>query len=243
MNIIGVIPARLKSTRLPGKLLIKVKGKTIIERVYDNAKKAKLLKAVYVATDSKEIRKVMEKAGARVIMTPVACKSGSERIREAVKELRLSINDIVVNIQGDEPLLEPRLIDRLVAELKKDKNCDAATLASPVKDRSEIRCPSCVKVVLRRDSTAMYFSRAPIPFERDGAARIGAVLKHIGVYAYKKSVLDRWAKLESRYEKIEKLEQLRLIENGCVMKVVVSPTKSIGIDTAADLKRFKKAVK
>lgn len=243
MNIIGVIPARLKSTRLPGKLLIKVKGKTIIERVYENAKKAVLLKAVYVATDSKEIKKVMEKAGARVIMTPASCKSGSERIREAVKELKLSLNDVVVNIQGDEPMLEPRLIDRLIEELKKDKTCDAATLASPVKEEKEINDPSCVKVVLKRDSTAMYFSRATIPFDRDGGAHKGAVLKHIGVYAYKKSVLDRWAKFESRYEKIEKLEQLRLLENGCVMKVVVSPTKSIGIDTLSDLKRFKKAVR
>lgn len=243
MNIIGVIPARLKSTRLPGKLLIKVKGKTIIERVYENAKKAALLKAVYIATDSKEIREVMEKAGAKVIMTPASCKSGSERIREAVKELKLSLNDVVVNIQGDEPMLEPRLIDKLVAELKKDKNCDSATLASPITDKKEISDPSCVKVVLKRDSTAMYFSRAAIPFDRDGSAHKGSVLKHVGVYAYKKSVLDRWAKLESRYEKIEKLEQLRLLENGCVMKVVVSATKSIGIDTPADLKRFKKAVK
>ncbi len=243
MNIIGVIPARLKSTRLPGKLLIKVKGKTIIERVYENAKKARLLKALYIATDSREIKTVMEKAGAKVIMTPASCKSGSERIREAVKELKLSMNDVVVNIQGDEPLLEPRLIDRLVGELKRDKGCDSATLAAPIMDEKEIINPSCVKVVVRRDSTAMYFSRAAIPYDRDGGGYSGRALKHIGVYAYRKSVLDRWAKFESSYEKIEKLEQLRLLENGCVMKVVVSKTKSIGIDTPADLKKFRKAVK
>ncbi|MCX7698109.1 MAG: NTP transferase domain-containing protein, partial [Candidatus Goldbacteria bacterium] len=133
MNIIGIIPARLKSTRLPEKMLIKVKGKTIIEYVYYNSLKCKTLKKVYVATDSGKIKKIIEKAGGNVLMTSVKCKSGTERICEAIQKLKLNSNDIVVNIQGDEPLLEPRLIDKAVKMIQEDNHCDVVTLASPIK--------------------------------------------------------------------------------------------------------------
>jgi 3-deoxy-manno-octulosonate cytidylyltransferase (CMP-KDO synthetase) len=242
MNIIGIIPARLKSTRLPEKLLIKVKGKTIIEYVYENARRAKLIRKLYVATDSDRIKKALEKSGCSVIMTSKKCKSGSERLRDALRYLKANINDIIINIQGDEPLLEPRLIDAVIAALIKDKRYDMATLASPIKDQDEMHDKGVVKVVTGYDSNALYFSRASIPFERDGAGAKEA-LKHIGIYAYRKSVLDKWPRLASKYENIEKLEQLRAIENGCMIKVIVAKSKSIGIDTKADLDKFKKTIR
>jgi 3-deoxy-manno-octulosonate cytidylyltransferase (CMP-KDO synthetase) len=244
MNIIGFIPARLKSTRLPEKMLVKIKGRTLIELVYANAKKASCLKELYVATDNEKIKKVIEAAGGKAIMTPASCKSGTERIREALKSVRANMNDIIVNIQGDEPLLEPALIDRVVKALVADKTCDASTLASPISDIRDIQDTSVVKVVTDNSGNAMYFSRAVIPYNRDGVKTgNGAYLKHAGLYAYKKSVLDRWLKLESRYEGIEKLEQLRMLENGCRIKVVTAKSRSIGIDTRRDVERLKKILK
>jgi 3-deoxy-manno-octulosonate cytidylyltransferase (CMP-KDO synthetase) len=244
MNIIGIIPARLKSSRLPEKMLAKVKGKTLIEHVYLNARKASCLKELYVATDNVRIKKVIEAAGWKAIMTPASCRSGTERIREALKTIRVNMNDIIVNIQGDEPLLEHTLIDRAVCALINDKSCDAATLATPVTDKKEIGDTSVVKVVVDRGGNAMYFSRAAIPFNRDKVKTgNGAYLKHIGLYAYRKSVLDRWLKLDSAYEGIEKLEQLRMIENGCRIKVVTAKSKSIGIDTKEDLRKLLKVLK
>jgi 3-deoxy-manno-octulosonate cytidylyltransferase (CMP-KDO synthetase) len=242
MNIIGIIPARLKSTRLPEKMLVKIKGKTLIEHVYNNAKKARCIRELYVATDSPKIRKVIEAAGGKAIMTSGKCGSGSERIREALKALKANSNDIVVNIQGDEPLLEPKLIDRVIKALIADRACDAATLASPLKDKKEIGDPSVVKVVINADSRAMYFSRAIIPYDRDGRGYNGSMLKHIGLYVYRKGILDRWPSLASRYEHIEKLEQLRMVENGCAVKVVVEKSRSIGVDTRKDIAKVKKLI-
>jgi 3-deoxy-manno-octulosonate cytidylyltransferase (CMP-KDO synthetase) len=244
MNIIGIIPARYKSTRLPGKMLVKINGKTLIEHVYLNARKASCLKELYVATDDKKIMDVIEAAGGKAIMTPASCKSGTERIREALKTTKANMNDIVVNIQGDEPLLEPKLIDRAVKALVDDKHCDASTLAAPIVEPEEICDSSVVKVVIDNAGNAMYFSRSVIPYNRDNVKiAAGVYLKHIGLYAYRKSVLDRWLKLESVYEDIEKLEQLRMLENGCRIKVVVSKSRSIGIDTKHDVERLKKILK
>ncbi|HNZ29292.1 MAG TPA: 3-deoxy-manno-octulosonate cytidylyltransferase [Candidatus Goldiibacteriota bacterium] len=240
MNIIGIIPARLKSSRLPEKMLRKVNGKTLIELVYENAKKAKLLKKLYVATDSPKIKKAVEKSGGLVIMTSSKCKSGTERIKEALKTVKANINDIVVNIQGDEPALEPKLIDAAVDALVKDDRYDCATLASQITGPSQIKDASCVKVVTDKDGGAMYFSRAVIPFSRD--KKTVPVLKHIGLYAYRKTVLDRWNSMQSCYENTEKLEQLRMLENGIKIKVIRAKSRSIGIDTPKDLKNFKKMV-
>jgi 3-deoxy-manno-octulosonate cytidylyltransferase (CMP-KDO synthetase) len=243
MNIIGVIPARLKSTRFPEKMLAKIKGKTLIEMVYANAKKAGSIKQLYVATDNIKIKNVIEACGGRAIMTPASCKSGTERIREALKSIRANMNDIVVNIQGDEPLLEPALIDKAVKALIADRSCDASTLAMVITDKKDIENTSSVKVVIDAFSNALYFSRSVIPHNRDRVkAKPGTYLKHIGLYAYKKSVLDRWMKLDSRYEGLEKLEQLRMLENGCKIKVVVVKSSSIGIDTKQDFARLKKLI-
>jgi 3-deoxy-manno-octulosonate cytidylyltransferase (CMP-KDO synthetase) len=242
LNIIGIIPARLKSTRLPEKMLVKIKGKTLIEHVYNNAKKASCIRELYVATDSPKIRKAVEAAGGKVIMTSAKCRSGSERIREALKTLKANSNDIVVNIQGDEPLLEPKLIDKAIKALIADRTCDASTLASPLKDKKEIEDPSVVKVVISVDNKALYFSRSVIPYDRDAKGHNGSVLKHIGLYVYRKGILDRWPSLNSRYETIEKLEQLRMIENGCHVKVVVEKSRSVGVDTKKDVARVKKLI-
>lgn len=243
MNIIGIIPARLKSTRLKEKMLIKVKGKSIIEWTFQNARKSKLIKKLFVATDDKKIKNVIEKNGGKVIMTSPRCNSGTERIREALKEIQANIGDIIINIQGDEPLLETRFIDKAIKTLISEKNCDVVTLATPFSDLNEIDNPSFVKVVVDSNFNALYFSRAVIPFSRDKKYKKGDVLKHIGIYVMRKGILDKWLNLKSKYEKIEKLEQLRLIENSCNIKVIVVNSKSISIDTKEDLKKFKKMVR
>jgi len=243
MNIIGIIPARLKSTRLPNKMLLMAKGKTLIRHVYENAGRSKTIKKLFVATDSAKIKQVIEEAGGEVIMTPASCTSGTERIREALKAVKANLNDIIVNIQGDEPLLEPSLIDRAVRALAENPKLDCATLACPVTEK-EAKDPSCVKVVTGADSCAVYFSRAVIPFSRDNKKQPrGTYMKHIGLYAYRKQVLDRWNRMKSRYENIEKLEQLRMIENGLKIKVIEAKSASIGIDTRSDFKKFKKIIR
>lgn len=243
MNIIGIIPARLKSTRLKEKMLIKVNGKTIIEHTFLNAKKSKFIKKLYVATDDNKIKKVIENIGGSVILTSPKCKSGTERIREALKINPANINDIVINIQGDEPLLEPRFIDKGIKTLINEKDCDVVTLATPFKDLKEAYNPNFVKVVVDSNNNALYFSRALIPFSRDGRYKPGDILKHIGIYIFRKGILDKWLNLKSKYEEIEKLEQLRLIENSCRIKVVVVNSRSISIDTLEDLRKFKKLLK
>lgn len=243
MNIIGIIPARLKSTRLPEKMLIKVRGKTIVEHVYFNSLKCKTLKKVYVATDSNKIKKVIEKAGGSIIMTSSKCKSGTERVCEAILKIRLNSNDIVVNIQGDEPLLEAQLVDKAVKTMQNDNNSDVVTLASPIKDIDEIYDSSIVKVVVSSCGYALYFSRAAIPFARDNRySNRDFLLKHKGLYVFRKGILDMWAKFRSRYENIEKLEQLRILENGCRIKVIIVKSDSIGIDTKKDVAEFKRAL-
>lgn len=242
MNIIGIIPARLKSSRLPEKMLIRIKKKTLIELVYENARKASTIRQLYVATDSPKIKKAVEKAGGMAIMTSKKCRSGTERIREALRSIKANSNDLIVNIQGDEPLLEPHLIDRTVKALISDRTCDAATLASPLRDKKDMLDPSVVKVVVDANGKALYFSRAAIPFNRDGKGPGACMLKHIGLYVYRKGVIDRWPKLSSCYEKIEKLEQLRMVENGCGIKVVVARSRSIGVDTRKDIEKVKKLI-
>ncbi|MBP7792866.1 MAG: 3-deoxy-manno-octulosonate cytidylyltransferase [Candidatus Goldbacteria bacterium] len=243
MNVIGIIPARLKSTRLPEKMLVKINGRCLIEYVYLNALKCKSIKKLYVATDNVKIKNVIEKAGGNVIMTSKKCKSGTERICEAVLKLKLNSNDVIVNVQGDEPLLEPNLIDRTVKMMREDNHCDVVTLASPVKNMDEMNDTSVVKVVISNDGYALYFSRASIPFSRDGRHPNGDfLLKHKGLYTYRKGVLDMFPKYKSKYENVEKLEQLRILENGCKIKVVIAQSNSIGIDTKKDVEEFRKAL-
>ncbi len=235
--IIGVIPARYGSTRLKGKPLIDIKGKTLIQRVYERVKKCKHLDELIVATDDDRIYNTTKGFGANVVMTSKECKSGTDRVAEvAIKIGRNS--DIFINIQGDEPLISPSVIDKLAYSLKEDKKLNMATAACPLVNDSDFNDPNIVKVVLNTKGYALYFSRSPIPFYR--AEGFVKPLKHMGIYAYRKSFLLKFLKLkQSPLEKTESLEQLRVIENGYSIKVIISNEDSLGVDTPEDIERVK----
>lgn len=242
MEVVGVIPARLASTRLPRKLILSDTGRTLIEHTWANAIKARSLSKLMIATDSEEIRAVVESFGGLAVMTREHA-SGTDRIAE-VAEKFCPDTDFIVNIQGDEPELDPRSIDRLVEVLNSDDTADMATLATPIRHREELDSPSCVKVVLDQMQRALYFSRCPIPFvrDRDPEQPLPADspwLLHLGIYAYRRDFLlsfSRWA--PGRLEQLEKLEQLRALEHGGKILVEVVEQRTVGIDTPDDYARF-----
>jgi len=244
-KVAAIIPARYSSTRLPGKPLMDIGGKPMVARVYEQAMKAKLVDEVWVATDDERIREAMEGLDRNVIMTSPSCPSGTDRLAEAALKVEA---DIYVNVQGDEPLIPPELIDETVGPLVDDPGLNVSTAAKVIEDAGEIMDPSVVKVVLDAASNAMYFSRAPIPYNRDlwrslRSIKGGACLKHIGIYVYRKDFLIDYAEMEPvELERIEKLEQLRVLYNGYRMRVVVTGHESIGVDTQADLDRVRAAV-
>ena len=229
--IVGINPARWGSTRLPGKALLDIKGKPMIQRVYEQAMKSKLLDKVIVATDDKRIFDCVIKFNGNAVMTSKKHKSGTDRIYEAAKDLKA---DIIVNIQGDEPFIPPDNIDKAIEPILKDKNLNVATLAVEFNEQDN---PNNVKVVFDKNNFAIYFSRSAIPFNRDGKKI--KYYKHIGLYVYRKKFLLRFAKMkQSTLEIAEKLEQLRILENGERIKVVVTKKDSIGIDTLEDLSKL-----
>ena len=238
MEAIGIIPARYGSTRFPGKVLVKIKGKTMIQRVYEQAKKSASLKYVIVATDDIRIFKEVERFGGKAVMTPQRCKSGTDRVAEVAKRIR---EEIIVNIQGDEPFLPPGMIEEGILPFKKDKNKKIlmGTIATKIKDYSVYNDPNVVKVVVDKDNFALYFSRSPLPYLREVKfSSILPIYKHIGLYIFRRSFLLKFNSLpKSPLEKIEGLEQLRVLENGYRMKVVITKYDSLSIDTPADLKR------
>ncbi len=244
MNITGVIPARYASTRLPGKPLLLIKGRTMIERVYRQAQKSKLIDRVIVATDDKRIIECVESFGGEVKMTSVKHQSGTDRIYEAVKNIRA---DIIVNIQGDEPFIDPENIDKAIAPLISDKEVNVSTLAIRIEAKKDLLDINKVKVVLDKDNFALYFSRNFIPFDMTNnpfnelSFKKNIYYKHIGLYVYRKDFLTKFAKMKKSYlENIEKLEQLRILENGERIKVVITKIDSISIDTQKDLKAANK---
>ncbi|MGD0800218.1 MAG: 3-deoxy-manno-octulosonate cytidylyltransferase [Terracidiphilus sp.] len=232
LRIAGVIPARLSSTRLSRKVLREINGRPMVEWVWSAARASGLMDPVIVATDSAEVASVCSQHGIPVVMTSAQCPSGSDRVREVARQIEA---DIYVNIQGDEPTLTADFFPPLLKLLERPE-VDAATLA--------VRCPSeefadpnAVKVVTALDGRALYFSRATIPYDRDGSGFTG-YKKHLGIYAYRKAALERFAALPpSPLEKIERLEQLRLLENGIALYVAEAPRDTIGVDTEADLLR------
>jgi len=225
--IVGIIPARWGSTRLPGKPLLDIKGKPMIQRVYEQAKKSKLLDKVIVATDDKRIFDCVINFNGEAVMTLKKHKSGTDRIYEAAKNLKA---DIIVNIQGDEPFIPPGNIDAAIEPLLKEKDLNVSTLSVEFNEPDD---PNKVKVIFDKNNFAIYFSRSVIPFNRDGKKI--KYYKHIGLYVYRKKYLLRFAKMkQSTLEIAEKLEQLRIIENGDKIKVVVTKKDSIGIDTIED---------
>lgn len=240
MKIIGVIPARFGSTRFPGKPLVLLQGRPLIQWTVEGARKSKLLNEVIVATDDDRIKEAVKALGVKVVMTDSELPSGSDRIFAAIKNLDC---DVVVNIQGDEPLVTGELIDRLAQVFMDEPGMDMATLAHPISEE-ELQSPHSVKVVLNHNDEALYFSRFAIPYSRlqgaDSDGRPGC-LKHIGMYAYSKKFLGQFcAAPPAEIEKAESLEQLRALYLGAKIKVIKVKEASLGVDTPEDLVKLEK---
>lgn len=240
MKIVGVIPARYGSTRFPGKPLVHLQGRPLIQWTIEGAQKATLLNDLIVATDDERIKVAAEAVGVKVVMTASALPTGSDRIHAAVQKMDC---DVVINIQGDEPLVTGTLIDRLAQVFIDDPKMDMATLAHPICEE-ELQSPNAVKVVMNCKDEALYFSRFPIPYTRTKASEMGTYegcLKHIGMYAYSKSFLKQFCEAPpALIEKAESLEQLRALYLGAKIKVIRVQEASLGVDTPEDLVRLEK---
>lgn len=236
MKTIGVIPARWASTRLPGKILVDLNGKPMIQHVWEKTKKAAALDDVLIACDDERVQEACAAFGATVVMTSLDHASGTDRIVEAVKDLDA---DIVVNVQGDEPLISPDVINALADVLQSDAQCPMATVIKKLENEEDFLNPSVVKVVTDRNGIALYFSRHAIPFNREEKDFSDLVVyKHLGIYAYRKDFLIKFNELPfSSLEQTEKLEQLRVLEAGYKIKTVETDFETIGVDTPEDLQR------
>ncbi len=235
-RVLGVIPARLASTRLPRKMLRSVAGEPMLAWVFRAARACPALDQVLIATDSSEIMQLAQSLGFPAVFTPEDCRSGTDRVQVVADAIPA---DIYVNLQGDEPLLRPEHLDALLAPMlaprAAGRTVEVATLATPCPPE-QFHSPHTVKVVCARDGRALYFSRAPIPFDRDEAGT-AMPLKHLGLYAFRRDALERFPRLpQSRLEEIEKLEQLRLLENGIDIFVTETPFDTRGVDTEEDLR-------
>jgi 3-deoxy-manno-octulosonate cytidylyltransferase (CMP-KDO synthetase) len=236
----AVIPARYGSTRLPAKALLAETGRPLVVHVLERARAARRLSRVIVATDDVRIADAVRHAGGEAVMTRADHPTGSDRIGEVLPRLDA---DVVVNVQGDEPEIEPALLDRLVEALDADSGVDVATAATPIRDRARFADPNWVKVVCDRAGRALYFSRSPLPGGRPGAPDLwsqgGAPLLHVGVYAYRRAALETFLRLPpSPLEVAESLEQLRLVEYGLRYGVVTTNEAPRGIDTPDDYAAF-----
>lgn len=237
----GIIPARYASTRFPGKALVDIAGKPMIWHVYDRARQCAALQSLTLATDDERIRRVADELGMACVMTRSDHPSGTDRVYEAARILGIPDEALVINIQGDEPLLDPGLLDTLIEPFSRDPAVEASTLAMPV-DAERAASPNQVKVALAANGDALYFSRALIPHDRDGNGT--EYLGHIGLYAFRMRTLARYVQLPpSRLEQIEKLEQLRLLENGIPIRVARAGQHSPGVDTPEDLERVLRIVR
>ena len=235
MSFVVVIPARYHSTRLPGKPLLEIAGKSMIQRAWEGAKQSSA-DAVIVATDDQRIYQAVRDFGADVEMTSIDHSSGSDRVQEVVQKLGFSPDQIVVNVQGDEPLLPSELIDQVAINLKNTPPAGIATLASALTKEPEFNNPSVVKVVMDKNGFALYFSRSPIPQSLTFKS-VDVGFKHIGIYAYRLGVLNRFVSYPiGDLERVERLEQLRALENGIQIHVgIVEHDLPKGVDTQADL--------
>jgi 3-deoxy-manno-octulosonate cytidylyltransferase (CMP-KDO synthetase) len=228
----AIIPARYQSTRFPGKPLADIRGKPMFWHVYNRARQCRALSDVVLATDDDRIREAADRLQVPVMMTGSDHLSGSDRVLEAAQKLNIGDDAVVVNVQGDEPLLEPQMLTQLIEPFR-SADVRVTTLARAF-DAQEDRGPDRVKVVFSNTGRALYFSRSPIPFPRD--AKTAAAHLHIGLYAFRMDILKRYVSLpQGRLEKLEKLEQLRLLENDIPMHVVVTEHRSIGVDRPEDL--------
>lgn len=238
MKCLCIIPARYASTRLPGKPLVMIAGKTMIERVYEQAKKAKVPDKVIVATDDQRVFDAVEAFGGSAMMTSAHHATGTDRLAEVV--LAYPDIDVIINVQGDEPLISPDVIDQLGEVFFREDAPPMATVATEMIE-PEYEDPNAVKVVMNKRGEALYLSRSLIPYARNPIHPKARPYKHIGIYAYRRDFLLKYASLASTpLEATESLEQLRAIENGYKIQVILSNHKFIGIDTPADLEEIRK---
>jgi len=239
MKVIGVIPARLRSVRLPEKVLKEIAGRTMIEHVWQKAKQVKKLTEVIIACDDEKIVQCAGGFGAQVIQTSTEHPNGTSRIVEVAEKVE---GDIYINIQGDQPIFEPEAIDALI-EAMLEKDVQVGTLAMRTEDRKEYENPNTVKVVCDQKGNALYFSRAQIPFYREGFKNGSSFLKHIGVYGFRRDTLLDFAKWPaSELEEIEKLEQLRILEHGHDICVVETQHDFVSVDTQEDLEKAQELI-
>jgi 3-deoxy-manno-octulosonate cytidylyltransferase (CMP-KDO synthetase) len=252
-SVVGMIPARYASTRLPGKVLADIGGKPMVQHVYERAGRAKAVECVLVATDDARVAEAVKAFGGTVVMTSPKHRSGTDRLAEVARGME---SDIVVNIQGDEPLIDPAAIDAAVEPLLADRGIGMSTLRTPIRNQAEYEDPAAVQVVVDREGFALYFSRAPIPhFRIDEPAALGAgdvfahpvsglaAYRHIGLYVYRRETLLWLSELEpTPLEQTESLEQLRALENGCRIKVVECDHWVMGVDTPEQLEEVRRIV-
>jgi 3-deoxy-manno-octulosonate cytidylyltransferase (CMP-KDO synthetase) len=237
--VIAVVPARYGSSRLPAKALAEIAGVPMVVRVWQQASKAKSLARVIVATDDERIAAPVREAGGEAMLTSPAHQSGTDRIAEVASKV---VADIYLGVQGDQPFIAPEDLDALADAMRSDATIEMATLATPIADQVEWADPNKVKVVCEANGNALYFSRSPIPYAREGGMPKRA-LRHIGVYAYRRDFLMKFAAFDvGVLESIEKLEQLRALEHGYRIKVVKSVAPSMEVDTADDLARAREVV-
>lgn len=248
MKITAVIPARYHSTRFEGKPLANILGKPMIQHVYEGVCQSKWINEVIVATDDQRILEAVQSFGGRAEMTSSTCSTGTDRVAEVVRRLK---SEIIVNVQGDEPLIKGRIVDQAIRPLLKDESLLMSTLMTRIEDVKDWLNPHMVKVVVDQKNFALYFSRSPIPFPRD--LHIGRlesnpfrtnrplpkrIFKHIGVYVFRRKFLLQFSKLKpTPLEKLEKLEQLRALENGYRIKVVLVDYEPLSVDTPEDLQK------
>jgi 3-deoxy-manno-octulosonate cytidylyltransferase (CMP-KDO synthetase) len=244
--VLAVIPARLESSRLPRKPLQPILGRPLLQWVWERIRGMKAFDEVVVATDAAEVRQLCQAIGAPCVLTNPAHPSGTDRVAEVATRDEFRSFPIILNIQGDEPLVEEDHLARVVALIREDA-WDLATCASPLRSREALHDPSTVKVVRTKEGRALYFSRAPVPHRRDGSPTPEQLdrppyLRHLGIYAYRREALAAWVALPpSPLEELERLEQLRALEAGLAMGVAVVESAAPGVDTAADVTRMEEA--
>jgi len=242
---IAIIPARYASTRLPGKPLVNLTGKSMIQRVWERTRSAKKISRVIIATDDERIIRAAAAFGAEAVMTRAEHRSGTERVAEVAATTARDDGEIYVNVQGDEPLVEPEAIDTLVEAMESDESVSVGTLMVPIAKPADIMDPNVVKVVLDFDSNALYFSRAPIPWVRDRDAPVHAQhMKHLGLYAFRRAALLDFATLPlGDLERVEQLEQLRWMENGYKIRVAETSHDSVSVDVPEDVARVDELIR
>jgi len=240
MKVVAVIPARYASRRFPGKALADLAGKPMVQHVVERAAQAKTVDRVLVATDDERIAVAVRAFGTEAVLTDPGHPSGTDRIAEAIREVPC---DLVVNVQGDEPLLPPAMVDEAVEPFFADPALEMGTVCRAIEEPRDLTDPNVVKVVRNLEGYALYFSRAPVPYSRDGQRRAGAAppCKHIGLYVYRRAFLFRFTAWKpTPLEEAERLEQLRALEHGVRIRVVETRHDSVGVDTPDDLARVQR---